>query len=138
MIKNRAQLLLEQLKSKTRDEVIDILIQLGEDNQFIPVMIEFVKLARKNSEHNYLRAIEECINAAYSPGLRSHILDDFIREKLKIQEELNEIKTRYRIYVLEQKLFMYKKAEQMLRSTATTGSTYEIMNILEFRGDSES
>ncbi len=98
-------------------------------------MIEFVKLTRQNAEYDAVHVIEECMNAAYSPGLRAHILDDFIRNKTEIQREINELKSKHNIYVLEQKLFMYKKIEKTLRSTSTTGSTYEIMKILEFRGD---
>lgn len=127
--------LLNNIETKTKDEIIDSLIQLGERNIFIPVMIEFVKLAKAEGKYPQIRIMEDYINEAYSPGLRAHILDDFVRERLKIQSEINELKTKHNIYVLEQKLFMYKQAEQMLRSNATSGSTYEIMKILEFRGD---
>lgn len=132
-LKEKAKSLLNLVKAKNKNEIIDHLIELGDGNIFIPVMIEVVKIAKEEGDYAAIQTLEDSMNSAYSPGLRSHILDDFIRAKLDIQTELNELKTKHGIYVLEQKLFMYKKAVEMLRSTATTGSTYEIMKILEFR-----
>jgi len=130
-----ARELLNDLVYRSRDEMVDILIKLGESNSFIPVMIEFVSIAKAEGKYQSIKTMEECMNHAYSPGLRAHVLDDFIREKLKLQSELNELKTAHKIYVLEQKVYMYEQAEEMLRGSATNGATHEIMKILEFRGD---
>lgn len=127
--------LLHDLKVKTKDFIINRLIEIGRENIFIPVMTEVVKLIRESNQHSLLMELAQYIDAAYSPGLRAHILDDFIREAVAIQSIINELKTQHHIYILEQKLFMYKQAEKMLRSTATTGTTHVILKILEFRGD---
>ena len=129
--------LLNDIETKSRDEMIDILIGLGDQNVFIPIMINCLKLAKKKKKYRTISLIEEYINASYSPGLRAHILDDFIRERLKIESNINELKAKHSIYVLEQKLALYKQAESMIRSNSTLGATHEVMKILEFRGDLE-
>ena len=126
--------LLTDLKTKNKDIIVGTLIKLGRDNIFIPVLIELIKLA-KTSQENIMTELAEYLDASYNPGLRAHILDDFIRESVKIQSEINELKTKHLIYVMEQKLFMYRQAEQMLRSSSTTGTTQVILKVLQFRGD---
>jgi len=130
-----AEKLIGSLKSSTKDTIIDELIELGRQNVFIPVMIEYVKLAKQSANRGLIDDMISCIDSAYSPGLRAHILDDFIQAELQIKSKLNELKAKHQIYVLEQKLFMYHEVEQLLRSTATTGTTMAIMKILDFRGE---
>lgn len=119
-----------------KDKIINYLIYLGDNDIFIPVLVEFVKNAKAKKNLQQISNLKEYIDLAYTPGLRAHILDDFIREKIRIQHDINEIKAKSRLYVLEQKLFMYKQAEEMIRAPSnTTGATHSIMKIVEFRGD---
>ena len=127
--------LIDNLKIKSKDDIVDELIDLGKQNIFIPVMIEFVKIAKNTSEKGLIQLVMEHIDIAYSPGLRAHILDDFIQAEIETKLKLNTLKTKHAIYILEQKLFMYNQVEKFLRSTATTATTRAIMKILEFRGD---
>ena len=119
-----------------KDRIVDYLIYLGDGGIFIPVLVQFVKTAKDKKNSNEIEKLKEYINLAYTPSLRAHVLDDFIRNKTQIQYDINEIKAKNGLYVLEQKLFMYKQAEEMLRVPSnTTGATHAIMKIIEFRGD---
>jgi hypothetical protein len=132
--KEIAMHLLNEIKTRDKDKIIATLIKLGRENIFIPVLIDLIKLANTNQE-NIMHDLSGYLDAAYSPGLRAHILDDFIRESIRLQGELNELKTKHLIYVMEQKLFMYRQAEKMLRSSSTTGTTQVLLKVLQFRGD---
>ena len=124
------------LLMEDKDKIIDYLIYLADKNIFIPVLIDFVQMVKERKNSQEIEKLKEYIDLSYTPGLRAHVLDDFIRDKLRIQYEINEIKSKNDLYVLEQKLFMYKEAEAMLRSPSNTkGSTHAIMKIVEFRGD---
>lgn len=133
--KNYAEDLISKLETHNQDMIIDKLIELGEQNIFIPTMIEVYRMLKAQNKTQYIKTLEVYINAAYSPGLRAHILDDFIREKLKLQNALNELKAQHHIYTLEQKLYMYQNAEETLRSTSILEATQAIMKVIEFRGD---
>jgi RNAse (barnase) inhibitor barstar len=134
-IHSEAKRLLEEIQAGDKDVITNTLIDLGMKDIFIPVTIEFVNLAKKMNLHSIIDSLKKYLDMAYSPGLRAHILDDFVRNKVKIMTHLNELKSKHKIYALEQKLFMYREAEKMLRSTSTTGTTHYIMKIIEFRGD---
>lgn len=128
--------LMSMIFSEDKDRIIDYLIYLADKDIFIPVLIEFVKEAKTRKNTNEVEKLKEYIDMAYTPGLRAHVLDDFIRDKIKIQYKINDIKSKQGLYVLEQKLYMYKEAEAMIRSPSSTkGSTHAIMKIVEFRGD---
>ena len=119
------------INKRTDDEITDLLIDLGKKNIFIPTIIMFMKKHKRHYE--LIRILIDYINAAYTPGLRAQILDDFIRERLKIENKINEIKSSNGIYSMEQKLGLYKQAESMLYNDFTTATTHSLMKIFNFR-----
>ena len=128
--------LLDLIVSEDKDAIIDYLIYLADKDIFVPVLIQFVKSAKERHKTEDIEHLKQYIDMAYTPGLRAHVLDDFIRDKTRMQYEINDIKSKNGVYVLEQKLFMYKEAEAMLRAPSNTrGATHAIMKIVEFRGD---
>lgn len=118
-----------------QDSVTDYLIELGHKNTFIETVICLLGLVKERKLYSITPLLSECINRAYNPGLRAHIIDDFIRHRINLESKINELKNVHKIYPLEQKLFMYYQAEKMLKTNCTALTTHLILQIAEFRGD---
>lgn len=129
------ELMTKILNSVTDDEIINYLIMLGKANIFIPVVILFIRNAKNKKNLYIIGMLTNYINAAYNPGLRAQIIDDFTRERLAIENKINELKAKLGIYSMEQQLKLYENAEKMLHGDFTTATTHHLMKVFDFRVD---
>lgn len=130
----KAKILLDKVQEPYHDEVTDFLIELGQKDEFIQTIVSFMNIIKQKKAHSLVISLTECINRAYNPGLKSHIIDDFVRHRLELEKEINELKAIHKIYILEQKLSMYVNAEAALKGPNTALATYLILQIASFRG----